>query len=299
LLSTSRQALDESALARILDLYLALLRKVPYSPSATLPDGDGQALIEYVKSMNLLAEQKDALGRILYLDEQNAVLATYYRNNVLHVFALPALIASFFQSNSRISREQLLRFARALYPYLQAELFIRWSLDELDAVIDQWLAALVEQDLLRQENDTFIRPAPSSRQYVLLILLARSVTQTLQRFYMAIALLLNAGQNALTAEELENLCTVMAQRLSILHGLNAPEFFDKSLFRHFIQTLLDLRVLRKDEAGKLSYHELLGELAEGAAKRVLPAEIRLSIRQVALERPAEEAAAESNDAAAN
>lgn len=291
--------LDESALARILDLYLALLRKVPYSPSATLPDGDGQALIEYVKSMNLLAEQKDALGRILYLDEQNAVLATYYRNNVLHVFALPALIASFFQSNSRISREQLLRFARALYPYLQAELFIRWSLDELDAVIDQWLAALVEQDLLRQENDTFIRPAPSSRQYVLLILLARSVTQTLQRFYMAIALLLNAGQNALTAEELENLCTVMAQRLSILHGLNAPEFFDKSLFRHFIQTLLDLRVLRKDEAGKLSYHELLGELAEGAAKRVLPAEIRLSIRQVALERPAEEAAAESNDAAAN
>lgn len=134
---------------------------------------------------------------------------------------------------------------------------------------------------------------------MLLILLARSVTQTLQRFYMAIALLLNAGQNALTAEELENLCTVMAQRLSILHGLNAPEFFDKSMFRHFIQTLLDLRVLRKDEAGKLSYHELLGELAEGAAKRVLPAEIRLSIRQVALERPAEEAAAESNDAAAN
>ena len=288
LLSTSRQALDQRSLARILDLYQSLLRAVPYSPHTTLPEGNGEALIDYVKALGLLAEQKDALGRILYLDEQNAVLATYYRNNVLHVFALPALIASFFQSNSRISREQLLRFARALYPYLQAELFIRWSLDELDAVIDQWLAALVEQGLLKLDGETYVRPAPSSRQYVLLILLARSVTQTLQRFYMAIALLLNAGQNALTAEELENLCTVMAQRLSILHGLNAPEFFDKSLFRHFIQTLLDLRVLREDEAGKLSYHELLGELAEGAAKRVLPAEIRLSIRQVALERHEEE-----------
>ncbi len=43
-------------------------------------------------------------------------------------------------------------------------------------------------------------------------------------------------------------------------------------------------MLRRDEAGKLSYHDLLGELAEGAAKRVLPAEIRLSIRQVALHR---------------
>ncbi|MEE9100513.1 glycerol-3-phosphate 1-O-acyltransferase PlsB [Pseudomonas nitroreducens] len=288
LLSTTRLALDETALARVIDLYLGLLRKVPYSPSATLPEGDGQQQIEYVKSMNLLSEQKDALGRICYLDEQNAVLMTYYRNNVLHIFALPALIASFFQNSGRISREQLLRYTRALYPYLQAELFIRWNLDELDAVVDQWLQALVASELLKQENDTFIRPAPSSRQYVLLTLLARAIAQTLQRFYMAISLVLNAGQKQLTAEELENLCTVMAQRLSILHGLNAPEFFDKSLFRHFIQTLLDEDVLRKDEHGKLSFHELLGELAEGAAKRVLPAEIRLSIRQVALERPSQE-----------
>ncbi|PJI51002.1 MAG: glycerol-3-phosphate 1-O-acyltransferase [Pseudomonas sp.] len=288
LLSTTRLALDETALARVIDLYLDLLRKVPYSPSATLPEGDGQQLIEYVKSMNLLSEQKDALGRICYLDEQNAVLMTYYRNNVLHIFALPALIASFFQNSGRISREQLLRYTRALYPYLQAELFIRWSLEELDAVVDQWLQAMVASELLKQENDTFIRPPPSSRQYVLLTLLARAIAQTLQRFYMSISLVLNAGQKQLTAEELENLCTVMAQRLSVLHGLNAPEFFDKSLFRHFIQTLLDEDVLRKDESGKLSYHPLLGELAEGAAKRVLPAEIRLSIRQVALDRPPQE-----------
>jgi glycerol-3-phosphate O-acyltransferase len=143
-----------------------------------------------------------------------------------------------------MSREQILRYTRALYPYLQAELFIRWSLEELDAVIDQWLEAFVEQGLLRFENDVYLRPAPSSRQFVLLTLLSKSIAQTLQRFYMAVSLLLNSGQNSISAEELEDLCTIMAQRLSILHGLNAPEFFDKSLFRHFIQTLLDLDVLR-------------------------------------------------------
>ncbi|TBU96463.1 glycerol-3-phosphate 1-O-acyltransferase PlsB [Phytopseudomonas dryadis] len=284
LLSTSKLALDERALTRILDLYLGLLRRVPYSPHTTLPEGDGLALIEYVRGMDLLAEQKDALGRILYLDEQNAILMTYYRNNVLHIFALPALLASFFQSSGRISREQILRFVHALYPYLQAELFIRWSQDELGDVVDQWLAAFVEQGLLKLENELYVRPAPSSRHFVLLTLLSRAIVQTLQRFYMASALLLNAGQNSISAEELEDLCTVMAQRLSILHGLNAPEFFDKSLFRHFIQTLLDQGVLRRDEAGKLSHHPLLAELAEGAAKRVLPAEIRLSIRQVTMDR---------------
>ncbi|UVE16706.1 glycerol-3-phosphate 1-O-acyltransferase PlsB [Pseudomonas sp. LS44] len=292
LLSTAKLALDERALVRVLDLYQSLLRQVPYSPHTTLPEGDGKALIEYVKGMQLVSEQKDALGKILYLDEQNAVLMTYYRNNVLHIFALPALLASFFQSSARISREQILRFTRALYPYLQSELFIRWSLDELDAVVDQWLNAFVERGLLKIEGDAYVRPAPSSRQFVLLTLLSRAIVQTLQRFYMATALLLNAGQNAISAEELEDLCTVMAQRLSILHGLNAPEFFDKTLFRHFIQSLLDEGVLRRDEAGKLSHHPQLPEVAEGVAKRVLPAEIRLSIRQVALER-GEEAPAEA------
>ncbi|MNZ67573.1 Glycerol-3-phosphate acyltransferase [compost metagenome] len=284
LLSTSRLALDERALARVLDLYLALLRSVPYSPHTTLPEGDGLALISYVKGMDLLAEQSDALGRILYLDEQNAVLMTYYRNNVLHIVALPALLASFFQSSSRMSRDLILQYTRALYPYLQSELFIRWDLEELDDVVDQWLQAFVEQGLLRYENGVYLRPAPSSRQFVLLTLLARAITQTLQRFYMATALLLNSGQHTLSAEELEDLCVIMAQRLSILHGLNAPEFFDKTLFRHFIQTQIKQGVLRPDTHGKLGYHEKLSELAEGAAKRVLSAEIRLSIRQVALHR---------------
>ncbi|MCQ4256783.1 glycerol-3-phosphate 1-O-acyltransferase PlsB [Stutzerimonas stutzeri] len=291
MLSTSRQALDNRSLARVLDLYQILLRAVPYSPHVTLPDGDGATLIRYVKDLGLLAEQKDALGNILYLDEQNAVLMTYYRNNVMHIFALPSLLASFFQSSSRISREQILRFTEALYPYLRAELFIRWEPEALEAVVDRWLAAFVEQGLLKLDGESYVRPAPSSRQFVLLTLLSRVIMQTLQRFYMAISLLLNSGQHTLNAEELENLCTVMAQRLSILHGLNAPEFFDKSLFRHFIKSLQDQDVLRQDEHGKLGYHDKLGELAEGVAKRVLPAEIRLSIRQVALERDEDEAPA--------
>jgi glycerol-3-phosphate O-acyltransferase len=280
LLSTSRQALDESALIRTLELYLSLLRQVPYANRCTVPDGDGAALIEHARSMHMLAEQQDALGRIFYLDEQNAILMTYYRNNVLHLFALPSLLACFLQNSGRIRRQQLLRYARALYPYLQAELFLRWSIDELEGVIDQWLQAFVEQGLLIREEDLYLRPHPSSRHFVLLTLLSRCIAQTLQRFYMACALLLNAGQNSLGTTELEDQCTVMAQRLSILHGLNAPEFFDKSLFRNFIQTLLEQGVVNIDENAKLSHRNKLEELVEGVAKRVLPAEIRLSIRQV-------------------
>jgi glycerol-3-phosphate O-acyltransferase len=284
LLATARHALDENALVRVLDMHLALLREVPYSPYTTVPEGDGRALIEHVRGMDLLSELNDPLGTIVYLQEQNAVLMTYYRNNVLHVFALPSLLASFFQSASRMTREQILRYTRALYPYLQAELFLRWSADELEPLVDTWLQALVEQGLLRLEDHVYLRPVASSRSFVHLALLSSTIEQTLQRFYMAISLLLNSGQETLSAEELEDLCTQMAQRLSILHGLNAPEFFDKTLFRHFTQTLLEQRVLHRRDNAKLGYHPGLGRLAEGMARRVLPADIRLSIRQVALHR---------------
>jgi glycerol-3-phosphate O-acyltransferase len=73
----------------------------------------------------------------------------------------------------------------------------------------------------------------------------------------------------------------MAQRLSILHGLNAPEFSDKTLFRQFIQRLRDFEVLSCDAEGRLHYLPELEDIAENTARRVLSAEIRLSIRQVA------------------
>ncbi|MCJ8168860.1 glycerol-3-phosphate 1-O-acyltransferase PlsB [Atopomonas sediminilitoris] len=281
LLSTPRHALDETSLCQLLDLYLGLLRRQSYSAHTSLPAGDGQALISHVEGLDLIERQKDALGDILLLDEQNAVQLTYYRNNILHALALPALLASFFQSGQSISRAEVQRLTRALYPFLQAELFIRWSLDELDAVIDQWLDALIEQGLILQQDQQLQAPEASSREYVLLNLLSRAISQTLQRFYMAIALLVNHGQNTLDAAGLETLCTVMAQRLSILHGLNAPEFFDKSLFRHFIATLIAQGVVRAGDDGLLAFHDELSLTVESAAKRVLPAELRLSIRQVA------------------
>jgi glycerol-3-phosphate O-acyltransferase len=281
MLSTPRLALDEPALARVLDTYIALLRRVPYSSSMTLPELDGQGLIRYVEDMDMIGRQSDALGEILYLDEPQAVLMTYYRNNVLHLVALPALIACLFMNSARMPRAHIEKLIIAIYPYLQGELFMHWEEADLPTVIAQWIDGLIAEGLLAEEDDQILRPDPSSREFVLLSLLARSVIQILERFYMAAALLLNNPNGSLSAEALEGLCTVMAQRLSILHGLNAPEFFDKTLFRQFISRLGEMGVLSTDAEGRLHYRVGLEDIAENAARRVLTAEIRLSIKQVA------------------
>ena len=51
----------------------------------------------------MLERQKHPLGDIMRMTEENAVLATYYRNNILHLFAMPSLIACCFIGNARMS----------------------------------------------------------------------------------------------------------------------------------------------------------------------------------------------------
>jgi len=91
------------------------------------------------------------------------------------------------------------------------------------------------------------------------------------------------GPNTLSAGELENLCTLTAQRLSLLHELNAPEFFDKSLFRGFIQKLRERRVIRADDNGKLEFDAALEDIVRDA-KVILSREIRHGILKLTPER---------------
>jgi glycerol-3-phosphate O-acyltransferase len=83
----------------------------------------------------------------------------------------------------------------------------------------------------------------------------------------------------LTGAELENACTLTAQRLSLLNELSAPEFFDKALFRGFIQKLRERRVVWTDEAGKLDYDSALEGMVNDA-RLILSREVRHSILKI-------------------
>jgi glycerol-3-phosphate O-acyltransferase len=100
-----------------------------------------------------------------------------------------------------------------------------------------------------------------------------------------------------TSSELENLCTLTAQRLSLLHEMNAPEFFDKSLFRGFIQKLRERRVVWTDASGKLDFDAALEDVAKDA-KVILSREIRHGILKLTPEKVAPPAVPEQTPRAA-
>jgi glycerol-3-phosphate O-acyltransferase len=283
MLATPRRALPETVLIRQIELYQQLLKRVPYAPMVTVTDESGAAMAQYAETMGMLERQKHALGDIMRMSEESAVLATYYRNNSLHLFAMPSLIACGFISNTRMSTVDLQRLVWRVYPYIAAELFLRWDESQIGAVVDTLLDAFVELNLLQVNGDRTVwqRPAPTAVEAIRLSLLAEATIQTLERYYLVVALLLQAGSGKISQAALEESCHLMAQRMSVLYGMNSPEFFDKSLFRNFIDLLRRRNVVQTAEDGGLVYGDpLLGVAAD--AQFVLSEQIRHSILQVTL-----------------
>jgi len=283
ILATPRQALPEVDLVRQVELYQSLLRDAPYGPLVTMPSDSGAQMIRYAEAMGMLERQPHPLGDIMRMNAENAVLATYYRNNILHLFAMPSLLACCFVSNAGMRTADIHRLVWRVYPYIAAELFLRWDEASVGAVADSLLETFARLNLLQVNADRseWQRPASTSLEAIRLSVLAQATIQTIERYYLAIALLLQAGSGAITQEALEQRCHLMAQRMSVLYGLNSPEFFDKSLFRNFIDLLRRRNVIQASEDGRLSFGEPLLAVAADA-QLVLSEQIRHSILQVTL-----------------
>ncbi|MFU8895220.1 MAG: glycerol-3-phosphate 1-O-acyltransferase PlsB [Gammaproteobacteria bacterium] len=259
LLATPRQSMVEQPLVRMLELFATILRKAPYDEGVTVTEQGGAEMIAYGERMGLLERRTHQLGDIISLSQKEALLATYFRNNIGHLMALPSLVACCFLDKSVLAVERVHGLARMVYPYLGGELFLRWQPAEVEAELTRNIDMLVEQGLLRRDDNNgqpcLHRPPPHTPEAIQLWILAQCSVQTLERFYMTAALLAKHGSGTLRPRELEDLCHLMAQRMSMLFQFSAPEFFDKTLFRGFIGRLRRNGVLRTDETGLLVFDD--------------------------------------------
>ena len=111
------------------------------------------------------------------------------------------------------------------------------------------------------------------------MILGEAVKETIERYYMTISLLTRRGSGSSNQKQLEDLCSLLAQRLSVLHEFNSPEFFDKGIFRNFIDTLKKVSLLHTDEAGLVHFDARLADMAT-QAHLVLRVETQHTIQQI-------------------
>jgi len=284
LLATPKQKIGAEELKRQLGLYLELMRRFRYSPSVTLPDWTPDAIIEHGRKLDVISRSSHPMGDVIHMTEHTAVLMTYFRNNILHLLAVPASVACCFIQGRELEHAELQRLIRLIYPFMRKELCLKWDFDDLDDVTTEAIEALIDLEILTRGRNKkmLIRPPAGSAKAYQLLMLGQSMVPMLQRFYLVIAILLHHGSGRLTRARLEALCQQSAERLSMIYGLHSPDFFDKALFQDFIKKLQDLDVLRRNAEGTLEFDDDITSIGADA-RLVLGEEIRHSILSLTFE----------------
>lgn len=280
LLATPRHTADEQVLLKMIAHYQAIAAEARYAEATVLCTQTPAEIIAYGERLGIATRVAHPLGDLISLPNGTAPLLSYFRNNVLHLFALPALIACLIGHNRHLSRQRIIEAVSGIYDLMRTELFLRWHPDELAHIINGIVTVLTGRALLQcDDRDVLSAPEASRPESVELRMLGETLRPTLERHFLTLSLLQHSGPGMKTRQQLENDCHLLAQRLSLLYTSESPEYAEKSAFAILITHLIDADLLREDESGLLHFDDALTTpLAQ--AELVLPAEARQAIRRM-------------------
>ena len=265
LLSTPKAALDETQCRKQLALCQQLAKNLPYHEDTIVTDMTPAGMIDYGIKLKLIERTPHILGDMIRVVPKQVQLLSYFRNNILHIYILPSFLAALVVRNGHIARSRLKSLATDMYPFLQSELFLYYAIRTLDDRLDTLLAGLIGMGVMVETSDDELGiPDANSEAYQQLVMLAHPVSQSLERYFMTLALLAQQGSGNLTAEQVVDLCHLLGQRLSILYADDSPEFFDRALFVSFINALIRLEYLHKNDDETLRFDDRIANIARYA-----------------------------------
>ncbi len=275
LLSSPRQTMEESQLLRQIEILKLVATESQYSTHMTITDLSTSEILDHAIKVTGITRQKHAIGTIITTEPELAAMLTYYRNNVVNVFAIPSLIARYARDQVSTSIKDIQSFVLSLYPYIRGEFILPWQAQEMNTVCEQTLALLARHGLIEFSAEDISIPEPTSSAYAELTGLSEIMEPTLERFYIVTELLQSGS--ARTLRKLESDASAIAQKLSIIYGINSPTFFERSLFGNFIDALRANNLIHIENNG-FKIAEEFTSLSNNIA-RTLDADIRYNILQ--------------------
>jgi glycerol-3-phosphate O-acyltransferase len=282
LLSSPQRAVSEEELVEQVGHLIWLLKGQHYSDRQYIPEASPRAVVDWSIPIAQIRRAQHPWGDLMALADRDAVLLTYNRNNIQHLFALPSLVANFFRTRSMLPEEAVVMGARALYPFLRTEFFLRWEPSECEAATRECVEIMVKLGLLeRTLGGDLRRPDVTSPAFSTLAMLGRVMSETLERYCMTTLLLAEErkSQQVLHRERFEEDCHLLAERMAILTGRDAPEFFDKTLFSGHLNTLIEVGLVLETDAKTLAVDARIERIAERSME-LLSDEARQTLLQL-------------------
>jgi glycerol-3-phosphate O-acyltransferase len=277
LLATPRATAAADALARQIEHLLALLDAVHLAAPA-----DGAACIAAALKLAAVRRVEHPLGALIEADAHEAALLAYFRNNVLHLYALPTLVACLIVQHGPLERAKLQETVADLFSLMRTSLYLRLEERDLPQALDDVVARLVARGLIERDGEVIREPAANTLARADLHWLAEILRPQMERYFLVLMVLRHAGSGHLTRVELLERSVLLGQRLALMHAGTTPEFADKPLFVALVDHLLDNGILHEDALKRLGFG---GELERAAvqAEALLAPDVRELMLRLSLE----------------
>ena len=249
LLSAPRQTMEADQLLYQLQLLAALAGRTRLDGHATVTKLSPSEVLSHAADVVGLAPRLHDFGELWRATDEESILLTYYRNNTVHAFVMPALTARLV-AKGPTSVSAVSALFETLKAFIETECFLQ--LGETLVLAERCLLALAELELIHSNGQEYRAAPVASRNYVALLNISQVVIPTLERFHIVNTLIAAAADGAASAKlgDLESTAAAIARRLSAIYGLNSPSFFDQNLFAAFLSTLRRLGLVNVT-AGKV------------------------------------------------
>jgi glycerol-3-phosphate O-acyltransferase len=264
--ATENKALTKAELISQLDFFLALQRAAPYHGELTIPTETGAELLEHVILLDKVTINQDSFGEIISLTDSAILELRYYRNNILHTFILPSLVCRLLERNAKINQDDLVEQIQRLVQLLKTDLFLWQSADEVKQQAQAVCQFLTEQGIAKQSKAGFWSLSADDETRAKIRLMAECVNETMQRFAIITSLLSQLAP--IKKSELDEKVVAIAQRLSVLNNINAPEFIDKKAQSTLINAMKEQGYIVLDDNEKLVDSSTLGLLKSSVSNLV-------------------------------
>lgn len=237
LLNAEHHALTEHDLMAKIDQYRHILKMTEYDAKMVMTELSSTEIIQYaakLKQVEIFSQNDQNWVRVA---ESQKILLSYFSNNILHCFILPALIAMLVHSYKKISIHYLTDTLKNIYPYFKEEFFLKWSMHELEKEITVIIGCLEHLGWIVHQDQILSIPADEHMQNQL-VTLAHLSASSLNNMIMIAALLQQyAPLQALSLKELENMGKAVLSKLSQTNKIQAGYYFDSATLKSFIAIL--------------------------------------------------------------
>ena len=277
LLSTPKATADAAALARQIG-HLQTLLDAEHTAALAAP-ADGAACIAAALRLGAVHRIEHPLGALIGANSKEAALLAYFRNNVFHLFALPALVVCLIVQHGPLAEKRLLETLSDLLALMRDSLYLHLDEKDLPAALEDVLGKLAAHGLIERQAGNASEPAANTVARSDLLWLGEMLRPQMERYFLVLMLLRHGGSGKLTRAALLEQSVLLAQRLALLHTGNTPEFADRPLMAALIDHLLDNGILGEDTAGKLAFGAAL-ERAAAQAEALLAPDVSEMMRRL-------------------